>query len=1239
MRARSLAVLFVTISAWLALAPPAVAAEPDTSQHFPPDYVQAVSKAISSELRYPDDARKAGEEGTALVRVDVERDGTIQSVGIKKSSGHPRLDAEALGLFGRLGHLPPVPAEVSPKEHEFTFRLPITFSMKNASEPTLTDGQPVPDIAAAMYTGPAAASAPSPWLEARTKRYAALLSSTQCDTLVVPAQVESAGFDRPTRLILSADVAQALSAPGRCVADTALADLALGEGRRSRQTADVENLARAIKASTVVFLYAGQISPLHMRVTLQVAHPDPAGTGKLKTEAAHSIDNIAFDLEHPPILAFHEHLPQILASVGLGVAPRQGESAGKLPKDLPLAPELFVKPTAASPLADAANLAFLGVLAPNFESHTSERLFAKAWSRLQDAAADDAGAHYLRVRLLYYLRERPAALALLKDDHSARADALRSVLNGNLPALRLAAAAANNPWDRFFLGVDLADLEQRYGRNAKASGDRVFAQFKGSPWLDFVVARLGDDDDWKRADTLPFKALLDKLYPIPGFTAPDAAIGSVLVSGQGNLDYELFALRHVHRLLEEQPERFCCRSASASPSSIDLLDMIDARVEESLVRHAEYEYSPQGHLDLALAILSAYDSELAGNPKAEILRARTYWKQIEQGQLQDRTARLAHMHAAAHLASVTEQAQSLITEATMFYINQAPRDASLEPMWMLQFDFPVRDYWDGYLNQEKARLPFSSHNPEPLTELLEQGEDTQQDYRKELDSRFVGSKETTKLRLTLMDSSQKTPAYLRGEIARDPDNWELREELAKQLVEKREFNQVGEVILRHPDFLETHPDNTVGLSNHAFAWGDELFWHGGFAAAKPLLKRAADYDDGSSASITANARLALADGDYGTAAKYLLADGAHYNEMRRYDDFLRLAFASGRDRESWAAFDQLQAHFRSNDIWYAAMVGNRKAALSDADLRKWLKSRATAAQVSGSHEEIVRYAFMEQLTDREPDNDFANFMRDFSGPAEVEWVDGKLYSTTSEFVTKHSIGPSRYKGAPHPIFDDTTVVPNRYALMAEAFAAFRKGDFSGACAAFDRLSWYYDIESDELEFVLPYFAMAASRTGDPLSLERYLDSLSPDDEHYGVRLARAIFKASAGHADDSVQWVERAAARWDTGYRKNDLKSSYVFMDITVQLFDLTGDTRFRDAALQLARMLRTIEPTDAYAAALIGWLGNDDQERIESLAVAIYLDPRSVWASKAPEALRAKAQDWLKDNHPFEFKLKADNT
>jgi periplasmic protein TonB len=71
-------------------------------------FFQRFRNNVYNVWNYPIRSRESGEEGTSLLRITVNRDGTLAEVRLMESTGHPRLDEEALAAvrkgapYGRL---------------------------------------------------------------------------------------------------------------------------------------------------------------------------------------------------------------------------------------------------------------------------------------------------------------------------------------------------------------------------------------------------------------------------------------------------------------------------------------------------------------------------------------------------------------------------------------------------------------------------------------------------------------------------------------------------------------------------------------------------------------------------------------------------------------------------------------------------------------------------------------------------------------------------------------------------------------------------------------------------------------------------------------------------------------------------------------------------------------------------------------------------------------------------------
>jgi protein TonB len=72
-------------------------------------YLKEMKQQVERKLRYPLASRLAGETGKPGVRFIVALDGSIHSIVISRSSGHPGLDTAALDAIRRAAPFPPSP--------------------------------------------------------------------------------------------------------------------------------------------------------------------------------------------------------------------------------------------------------------------------------------------------------------------------------------------------------------------------------------------------------------------------------------------------------------------------------------------------------------------------------------------------------------------------------------------------------------------------------------------------------------------------------------------------------------------------------------------------------------------------------------------------------------------------------------------------------------------------------------------------------------------------------------------------------------------------------------------------------------------------------------------------------------------------------------------------------------------------------------------------------------------------
>lgn len=96
-------------------------------------YLAALGPLFRKHLVYPVAAQSRGLEGQALVSLRIARDGSVQALTIRRSSGEPLLDDSALATVRRAEPLPPLPAGLP--EAALDVNVPLSFGLDTRSAP------------------------------------------------------------------------------------------------------------------------------------------------------------------------------------------------------------------------------------------------------------------------------------------------------------------------------------------------------------------------------------------------------------------------------------------------------------------------------------------------------------------------------------------------------------------------------------------------------------------------------------------------------------------------------------------------------------------------------------------------------------------------------------------------------------------------------------------------------------------------------------------------------------------------------------------------------------------------------------------------------------------------------------------------------------------------------------------------------------------------------------------------
>ena len=92
------------------------------------DYLARLTRHLSQHYEYPRRAQRLGQQGTALVVFQFDRQGRLLSVDLADSTAFTLLDDAALRIIEAAAPLPSVPDSM--QGNSFTYTLPVRFSLR-----------------------------------------------------------------------------------------------------------------------------------------------------------------------------------------------------------------------------------------------------------------------------------------------------------------------------------------------------------------------------------------------------------------------------------------------------------------------------------------------------------------------------------------------------------------------------------------------------------------------------------------------------------------------------------------------------------------------------------------------------------------------------------------------------------------------------------------------------------------------------------------------------------------------------------------------------------------------------------------------------------------------------------------------------------------------------------------------------------------------------------------------------
>jgi tetratricopeptide (TPR) repeat protein len=1075
---------------------------------------------------------------------------------------------------------------------------------------------------------PRAASA---WRSGEEAYYDGLLSKGHFDLLVVPFQVQDYAVDRSTRSLMTAELALAIGAAQKKVPDPYLVARALGDGERRLNADRINRLADKLRVSKIVWGYVGHLRNNTMRITIQYQDRTEDPRKPRGTLEARHFEKVPFSEEDLPAEVFQRMLPEVLKTIGLNLpTPAGSEVASRLEADrLPPSPLQMVTDRA-EPARDAYYLQLLAAVAPRGAERMRERLIEKSMLAIFGMLPASADYRILKARALMQMGQRPAALKALGVPESDEEKHLFAMLNGNLPEVERYSARLKPGVRAIIARLELNEIASAYGARTqkKSLEDAKKLKLTGQTWPFLAARAFTDWDTWSQHKNGQLKVLLDREFPIAGFTAEGIVRGAVSLGDMSKVQtaLDLSVLDHVRRFSETQAASWCCAPVIARLTAADYLDFLHSVGTDNLVRQAHLTAWTQGLPQEALEFLARIDSVYKDQPQLTVERARAEAQLAKQadGARKDGLLKSAYEHA--FNAFFWEQGQTR---------NAAEAWEVLRGVWRQDFGFignlyltdhPFRSFYpsaggnfDPAIVNEKAGLRNSAFDFSPVTQLRwlvgELGHDWSafEEILKLIEGRFAGNPQ--RVLLFAKESERKgdirtAQRYYREDIRSQPGHWESYMDLGKLLFEEGDVGGAAKVFMSYPEFAKRSGENAVSLSNHAFNAGSLFYWSGNFRQAMPLYRIAAELQTGSNASMSSEIRIRLADGDYATALIGSLERARRYNTAFGYRDYLGMLHAMGHSQEAWDAFNVLIGQLPNPELWETPLVGHRLAGATESEIAEWVSRDPVRKSGYGGV-----YLLRAGVTDRTPTPELASAVAAVERPVwKVEY---------RGFVVRASVDGRSHQvlNVPDPgtlplgVFDSAkkTSAKSDLVYFAEAYRAMRTRDFARANGLLDEAVALYDTRHPDLGYLLPYYAFAAAKSGNPGAVSARLEKFDIVHQRFDYHLARAVVAGLAGKTAESLRSLKLALYRRPFA-ESRPLYTEYQFAEICEWLYEATRNAKYRDMAVNWAKSVQAFSPWFAWPYAMEAKYTTNLRERSRAVAMAYYLDKKSERLAKIPK-------------------------
>lgn len=1058
----------------------------------------------------------------------------------------------------------------------------------------------------------------SAWLAWRQNKGKKHLSAYSGNTLVLPVQVQAAGFDSPVRTVFAHQIySHAKANMLRPIGTPELVNAAFGNAR-SISESEARQLAVDLGVTRIIESYAGHyirdMDDLVFVFDVKVHERTDQETSGWRVRRS-EIVRLDFDQTESPFDVFGRALASTKQTLGFTLQPDAPLKLGRAKSKL-YAPDQVAQVRLASRVEQALWLQMLGAVTPKVGHSQRRELFARSLHILLGLEGKQGLLNSLLARAYTEIGLSNVAYTLLQEDSR---NCYNHVLRSNLGALEN-CIRAREPEDLALYVMDLLQVRYASGYDFEKAEDLLLQEIPAfNSWMPFALAVASRHDPWRVGHVDWIQSELQNSYPLSRSQSISLGLQLGVASVDPWVNAQLLPIRYYRRLMERGGETFTANDDAFVYRS-DLLEVLQSHALAVIYDQATIYDSQQGVGHRALGYLDRVETVLRDHPTISLKRAAahlTLARQINDG------ARQLHIDEArehAYLAYYWEQGNSYTSLAVEDLLRERKNSLfriSAPKLW--RSDAPKAYWWTTEDVQKKLHSRvFEFYIYEHLAKSNKQAVEELGDYFFDhLKKRRIALNELTAAR-------QWVPAQKLAEelLSRYPQRWDSYNDLAKIFLRQGMVEKAADTYRKYPPFKTLKETDRIEHSNYSQWVAVDLSVAGRADLGQQFYEISEAYNTGSSSSINAQVEANAYRGDFAASLRYAEKNLRRYGHAGALVNYLELLCLSGNAEPVLDMFEGYVDSQESMIAWLPAFTAQRILGWSPEEISKWL-NREELAAIDRPVFAGLKHYIRSIITDRGVTELDIELIRKYNAPA---------FKEHKTRLTHHIQAIEEDTGVDlsDRIGEDVELLLNGNRVQGKVVAGFletflridqevRKENFSEALALLPEIYGFDDHTS-----VL--FSQVLLENGRGSEISKYLQNVKPEQWKMAHHLALALVDGYGSKHEDAIRQI-RLAMGFAQGTGERFTFSPFEIAKTIDILWEKTSNSVYRELGVEWARNAQQVYRSHGWPYALEAKLTTDKAARRIAIDKAMFLDPRSHWLNQLPEEVLQAAQ---KGENPF---------